>query len=215
MLMSRVRTAAAGVVCALAFAGAANAAVMSFIGTRENVTPLVGAPGGRCGAAAITVVIAPGNISSTGTSNFGNFSLDESHCIPGAPPNPYDRGIFNWAFEDGSTLFGTYSGAVTLPGVPGPLVITSTSVIDGGTGRFLGATGSLSTTGTLRVDMVRRVSIGTGVITGDITVPAIPEPGTWALMIMGFGAAGAALRNRRRAMVGQDQPARLVPSPQP
>lgn len=28
----------------------------------------------------------------------------------------------------------------------------------------------------------------------------IPEPGTWALMIMGFGAAGAALRRRRTAL---------------
>jgi hypothetical protein len=28
----------------------------------------------------------------------------------------------------------------------------------------------------------------------------IPEPGTWALMIMGFGAAGAVLRRRRVAM---------------
>jgi hypothetical protein len=27
----------------------------------------------------------------------------------------------------------------------------------------------------------------------------VPEPGTWALMILGFGAAGAALRSRRRA----------------
>lgn len=35
---------------------------------------------------------------------------------------------------------------------------------------------------------------------GFITVPgAVPEPATWGLMIMGFGAMGSALRNRRRA----------------
>lgn len=36
---------------------------------------------------------------------------------------------------------------------------------------------------------------------GRVGVPmasAIPEPGTWALMILGFGGAGAALRARRR-----------------
>lgn len=29
----------------------------------------------------------------------------------------------------------------------------------------------------------------------------VPEPGTWALMILGFGAAGVALRNRRRGVL--------------
>ena len=32
----------------------------------------------------------------------------------------------------------------------------------------------------------------------DIEVPAIPEPSTWAMMIIGFGAIGGAMRNRRR-----------------
>lgn len=43
---------------------------------------------------------------------------------------------------------------------------------------------------------------GTGTLTlntGFITVPAaVPEPGTWALMISGFGLMGAVLRRRRR-----------------
>ena len=29
---------------------------------------------------------------------------------------------------------------------------------------------------------------------------AVPEPATWAMMILGFGAAGSALRSRRRAL---------------
>lgn len=36
---------------------------------------------------------------------------------------------------------------------------------------------------------------------GQFSLTSIPEPGTWALMIMGFGGAGAMLRsNRRRAL---------------
>ncbi|WP_293379098.1 PEPxxWA-CTERM sorting domain-containing protein [Phenylobacterium sp. SCN 70-31] len=33
--------------------------------------------------------------------------------------------------------------------------------------------------------------------TADPVAAAVPEPGAWALMILGFGAAGAALRRRR------------------
>ncbi|MBS0360431.1 MAG: PEPxxWA-CTERM sorting domain-containing protein [Proteobacteria bacterium] len=36
------------------------------------------------------------------------------------------------------------------------------------------------------------------IVKGDIT-PGIPEPATWALMIMGFGGAGAMMRRRRTA----------------
>ena len=32
----------------------------------------------------------------------------------------------------------------------------------------------------------------------NITISAVPEPATWAMMIIGFGAAGAAMRNNRR-----------------
>jgi hypothetical protein len=35
---------------------------------------------------------------------------------------------------------------------------------------------------------------------GDAASAAVPEPGAWALMILGFGAAGAALRRRRIAL---------------
>lgn len=31
-----------------------------------------------------------------------------------------------------------------------------------------------------------------------VTAEAIPEPGTWAMMILGFGLAGSAVRHRRR-----------------
>jgi hypothetical protein len=39
-----------------------------------------------------------------------------------------------------------------------------------------------------------------------ISNAAIPEPGTWALMILGFGLSGAAIRGRVRAC-GRPAPA--------
>jgi hypothetical protein len=35
---------------------------------------------------------------------------------------------------------------------------------------------------------------------GDPSSGAVPEPATWAMMILGFGAAGSAIRSRRRAL---------------
>jgi hypothetical protein len=42
-------------------------------------------------------------------------------------------------------------------------------------------------------------SSGMGSNLSTVTLAAVPEPGTWALMIMGFGGAGAMLRSRRRS----------------
>jgi hypothetical protein len=42
---------------------------------------------------------------------------------------------------------------------------------------------------------------GAGSSLSTMTLAAVPEPGTWALMIMGFGGAGAMLRSRRRSAV--------------
>jgi len=39
---------------------------------------------------------------------------------------------------------------------------------------------------------------GAGSADSTITVAAVPEPGAWALMIMGLGGAGAMLRSRRK-----------------
>ncbi|HVF94259.1 MAG TPA: DVUA0089 family protein [Sphingomonas sp.] len=38
----------------------------------------------------------------------------------------------------------------------------------------------------------------TAVFGDGVTVPAVPEPATWAMMLVGFGMTGAAMRYRRR-----------------
>lgn len=45
---------------------------------------------------------------------------------------------------------------------------------------------------------------GLSALSGDITItPALPEPGTWAMMLLGFGAIGLSLRSRRKPVLAQ------------
>ena len=53
---------------------------------------------GRCGPGRSTVSIQPGPGSSTGTSNFGDFTSTQSHCITPPVPAPFDSGEFTYNF---------------------------------------------------------------------------------------------------------------------
>jgi hypothetical protein len=43
----------------------------------------------------------------------------------------------------------------------------------------------------------------TGSLGGTVTINAVPEPGTWAMMLVGFGAAGVAMRRRRTPVLAR------------
>jgi hypothetical protein len=197
--MSRIWSlAAAGGLAVLAIAAAApaQAASVVFTGARENVNPLTPLGVGRCGPGRRTVTIAPGAISSTGTSNLGDFTSTQSHCITPPLPTSIDEGEFSYDFAAGDSFFGTYTGFVALTATPGLFDATENLVITGGTGRFLGATGAVTTHGTLQ--FVNGNGVYSGDISGRLDAPGIPEPASWALMILGFGATGAGLRRSRR-----------------
>ena len=73
-----------------------------------------------------------------------------------------------------------------------------------GGGSFTGnldiAFGSLPDTLTLTQPIVRFQSTGSNGTGSDIgtAVPGVPEPATWAMMLVGFGAAGLSMRRSRR-----------------
>lgn len=51
---------------------------------------------------------------------------------------------------------------------------------------------------------VSGLSRGNGSYGGNATfIPAVPEPATWAMMLLGFGAIGFSMRRRRRPMLAQ------------
>lgn len=190
------RTNCVAALAAVSIAGPTLAGTTILSGTRSNVTP-GGSFGGRC-APAITVSFGPGAFSASGTSNLGAFSYTASHCIAAPPPGSYYDGQFEWTLDDG-TLFGTHDGILTLGGGPGLFNVVENLLFTGGTGRYLGASGFATFTGTVQFGMFNGApgSTGEGSFTGRLSAPAIPEPGIWALMIAGFGIIGASARRRK------------------
>jgi hypothetical protein len=188
------------VLCALLAAQPATAANFAFTGTRENVTRPPVPNTGRCAPTyPRTIVIEPGALSSTGTSNFGAFTASMSHCeATDAALRDIIDGLFTFNFAAGDSLFGSYSGQATPGGPQGSLNILHNFVITGGSGRFLDAIGTFVSTGTLRGAFVDGGPAGifSGSLNGIVNAPGVPEPASWAMMIGGFALAGAAARRR-------------------
>lgn len=182
----------------------AQAATIEFSGTQSYVN-ILNPPGtGRCAPAfAATVDIEPGRLSSSGTSNLGNFASTQSHCIVSAPPTSIEDGIFSFAFEAGDLLTGTYTGEITESATPDlfDFDLVEEFLVTGGTGRFLNATGTLTVTGSFIRDFNPQgpgfVTDFNGSFRGLLDLQAIPEPATWATMIFGLGLVGQVIRRRR------------------
>jgi hypothetical protein len=179
----------------------AYASTVLFSGSQSN-TNAPGAPGGRCAGATVNI----GNAApffSTGSSNVGSFSTAQSHCLNSGPPVavgaadvPYYDGLFTYTFADGDTLFGDYVGTLSNGGSMGLVDNLQTFTITGGSGAFAGATGGFTGEGTIAF-IPGQAPLSQITFSGAFDAPGIPEPAAWALLILGFGGVGAALRRRR------------------
>ncbi|MDB5681975.1 MAG: hypothetical protein JWO16_1780, partial [Sphingomonas bacterium] len=69
----------------------------------------------------------------------------------------------------------------------------NTYTVTGGTGQFAGATGVINGVGLLDRRPAR--PLNSLDLNGTLNLP-VPEPATWAMMMVGFGLMGAALRRR-------------------
>jgi hypothetical protein len=121
-----------------------------------------------------------------------------AHCLT-PPPKDYSGGAFEFDFKAGDALIGTYSGSFTPTLVPNVLNTTVDYIVTGGTGRFLGASGLIQGVGILDRNPMRPINNLT--LTGTLDLPAVPEPATWAMMLVGFFGLGAAIRVRRRGPI--------------
>lgn len=171
----------------------------TFEGSRENVNPIN--TGGACVPPYFrTVTIAPGALSSTGTSNLGSFTSTQSHCVVSPLPSDLVNGQFTYTFRAGDTITGTYVGSVANGAVAGQFNATENLTITGGTGRFTGATGTITSNGLLRFEAGNSFFNGnltgsilaTQTVAGDFAV-ALGEPaaalGTYSVSIGSFSTA--------------------------
>jgi hypothetical protein len=138
--------------------------------------------------------------STVGTSSLGDFTYSHNICLAGF--NGPSNGSFVIDFGQDSFL-GTLTGGATSSATPGIADVAWTFTILQGTGRFLGATGTFAGAGTTDA-RVRPAIVNLG-FNGSINAPAVPEPATWAMLLLGFGAVGAALRRHRRTQNGLPQ----------
>lgn len=180
-----------------ASAAPAGAVTVSFTGSRTNVDA-AGPAAARCGTRSTSNIRHnPPTATSVGVSNLGAFTPTLSHCIQlplsNVAANSFDLGEFSFDFGAGNVLLGTYSGVLNFL-APGTYSVSQTHLVTGGTGDFLGASGSFGSSGTLSF-LTGRPTV-TQTFSGTLNLPAVPEPATWLMLIAGFGAIGSAMRRR-------------------
>ena len=119
----------------------------------------------------------------------GNWSALENSTSPDLVITALDGNRLNF----GTTLFGLTIIGAHFGNVDGPAGNTSVFwLFDFGT---TGVTG-------VQLDNTQGFSNAALYTTGT-PPPGVPEPATWAMMLMGFGAAGFAIRRRRKFCLSQ------------
>ena len=182
-----IRTIIAGTLLGISLP--AHADVLSFTGSVTGSSTFVG-PDASCAPLQFRSVISPA--STTGTSSLGDFTYSTSTCLSAG--GILSAGTFIIDFGE-DAFNGTFEGGATPTGTPGISDTEWLFTILGGTGRFEGASGTFEGIGV--TDATIRPALVSIDFVGNVVAPAIPEPATWALMLLGFGGAGIALRRRQ------------------
>ncbi|MCH8617463.1 PEPxxWA-CTERM sorting domain-containing protein [Sphingomonas sp. SM33] len=185
-----VRTVVAGILLGTGLP--ANADVLPFTGSVTGLSALVGADA-TCAPLQFRSVIDPS--TTNGTSSLGDFTYGTSTCLSlggGASFGTFIIDFGNDAFN------GTFDGGSTPTDTVGISNTAWLFTILGGTGRFEGASGTFNGSG-IADARTRPTHVSIDFI-GNVNAPAVPEPTTWSLMLLGFGATGLAVRRQRKRL---------------
>ena len=176
------------VTSAFALSIAAPAAAQTFVTGDASVTGLgadqAAYPGTLFDTLALTSRVE--NFTGDGLYNFNNVSFTVGVNQPAGGTSAFNGTLNLNGIYNGNQAF-TY--AVKYAGTIGS---TDTITVGGNVVTILGQKVKFNPL-TLSSDQVGTVS---GVLTATVGAGAVPEPATWALMIVGFGAVGGAMRRR-------------------
>jgi hypothetical protein len=170
----------------IAMAGAAALAISSAAGaqvTLDNCT---------------MVCDGPTTLGSETTIGFTESGLDAPSFIESLMFTNDLAGVYALTLDTSSTGIDFTSAVLTGPGGPYNLI----EEFDNGVSEFWNLSSLYLEAGqyTLTINGDNR---STGSLGGTVTINAVPEPGTWAMMLLGFGAAGYAMRRRRAPVLAQ------------
>lgn len=131
--------------------------------------------------------VAVFNVTGTSfTSNWpGSFYLNDELIINHAPEGGSSL-LFNFVDATSLTLNGSWAGTILAPDANVTL-------------NWGGIFGSLYANNVTSTSEFYMAGFKGGSEPSDPGVPAVPEPATWAMMILGFGVVGMAARRRRTA----------------
>ncbi len=161
-------------------------------------------------AGLASVIAAVATPASAATSFLGTF--------PGSFSTPFGNssatsGAISDTFNFTTTVGGASGSVISFAQPTKDIVLTSVK-LDGisYTQTFTGATELWQlavtnlTAGAHSITVLGTWDTAGGSYAGQLdfnSTPAVPEPATWGLMLVGFGVAGAALRGRRNALVSR------------
>ena len=188
-----LRTGIASILLGMALP--ANANVLSFTGSVTGASTFVGADA-TCAPLQFRSIIDPA--STAGTSSFGDFTYSTSTCLSLGGATSFGTFIIDFGQDE---FNGTFDGGSTPTDIPG---ISNTSwlfTVLEGTGRFLGASGTFNGTG-LTDARTRPAQVSIDFV-GSMNAPAVPEPATWGLMLLGFSGIGLLVRRQRKPLIEQ------------
>ncbi len=179
---------------------------------RKAVLAIAGAAAltiGSAASAAVTVTSSSG-LNNPDPAAAGSVVVSGSTTTVNFGQNPVSNPTFSGSFTFSNTVADLYniviststpgvtftSASLTGPGGPFPLGLfpDNTSLKLANAALAVGSytfsfSGNNGNTG--------------GALTGNVTITPLPEPATWAMMLLGFGAIGLTIRSRRKLALAQ------------